>query len=134
PEREPLLAFAEQHEIGHRLHIPGQREDIPALQAAADILVMPSLWEGLPLALLEAMVEGKACIASRTSGIPEAITHGVQGLLVPPGDVAALAAALHALILDPVQRAALGNAAREHARREFSVQAMADRYETLLAE
>ena len=60
------------------------RNDIPDLLALADVFVMPSLWEGLPMALLEAMIAGKAIIASATSGIPEAIVDGREGLLFPP--------------------------------------------------
>jgi glycosyltransferase involved in cell wall biosynthesis len=65
------------------------RNDIPDLLALADIFVMPSLFEGLPMALLEAMIAGKAIVASATSGIPEAIESGREGLLVTPGDVGA---------------------------------------------
>ena len=62
---------------------------------------MPSLWEGLPLALLEAMLAGNAIVASATSGIPEAITAGEEGLLVAPGDAEALADALGVLSAEP---------------------------------
>ncbi len=132
PEREPLMAYAAEHGFANRLHILGQREDVPDLQAAADIFVMPSLWEGLPLALLEAMIAGNACVASRTSGIPEAITHGVDGLLVPPGNVEDLAVELGKLLNDSALRVELGRAARQRALGEFTIEAMADRYEALL--
>jgi len=132
PERDPLLAFAAEHGLSDRLHVLGQREDVPDLQAAADVFVMPSLWEGLPLALLEGMIAGNACVASRTSGIPEAIAHDVNGLLVTPGDVGELARALGPLLRDPQRRAALGAAARSRALSEFTIEAMADRYEAML--
>jgi glycosyltransferase involved in cell wall biosynthesis len=89
---------------------------------------MPSLWEGLPMALLEAMVAGNAIIASATAGIPEAITTGREGILVPPGDLEALTAALKILLTDPNRRRELGDAARARADREFTVQVMTDRY------
>lgn len=132
PEREPLLAFAAEHGLSDRLHVLGQREDVPDLQAAADVFVMPSLWEGLPLALLEGMIAGNACVASCTSGIPEAIDHGVNGLLVPPGDIDALERELGPLLQNPDRRRVLGAAARERALGEFTIEAMADRYEALL--
>jgi glycosyltransferase involved in cell wall biosynthesis len=132
PEREPLLAFAAEHGLADRVHVLGQREDVPDLQAAADIFAMPSLWEGLPLALLEGMIAGNACVASRTSGIPEAITDGEHGVLVPPGDVNALATALAPLLRDPALRARYGQAAYARAMQEFTIEAMTDRYEALL--
>lgn len=131
PERPRLEAFAADRGFADRVHILGQREDIPSLQAAADIFVMPSLWEGLPLALLEAMFGGTAIVASEISGIPEAIVHDEHGLLTPPGDSRALAAALRKLLAEPPERVRLATAARARAEREFSVRAMADRYEKL---
>jgi glycosyltransferase involved in cell wall biosynthesis len=128
----PLLeAFATEHGFLDRLHILTYRNDIANLQAAADIFVMPSLWEGLPLAMLEAMLAGNAVIASETSGIPEAVTTGVEGLLVPPGDDAALAVALERLMTDQPLRASLGEAALRRGLADFTIDAMADRYEGL---
>ena len=131
PERPRLEAFAAERGFAARVHILGQREDIPNLQAAADIFAMPSLWEGLPLALLEAMFGGTAIVASDTSGIPEAIAHCEHGLLVPPGDSRALAAALGQLIRDSQLRARLASAARARAESEFSIGAMANGYSKL---
>lgn len=132
PEREPLLALAAAHGLSNRVHILGQREDVPNLQAAADVFVMPSLWEGLPLALLEAMIAGNPCVASRTSGIPEAITDNDTGLLVAPGDEAQLATAMARVLGDPALRQRLAAAAQARAMSEFTIEAMADRYERLL--
>jgi glycosyltransferase involved in cell wall biosynthesis len=114
-----------------RVHIVTNRDDIPDLLALADIFVMPSLWEGLPMALLEAMIAGKAIVASATAGIPEAIANGHDGLLVPPADVGALAEALLSVLVDPVRRVALGKAAATRSHSDFTVQVMADRYEML---
>ena len=79
------------------------------------------------MALLEAMVAGKAIVASRTGGIPEAVTDGTDALLVPPGDRDALAAVLQVLLTDPARRASLADAAHARGQREFSVAVMADR-------
>jgi glycosyltransferase involved in cell wall biosynthesis len=81
--------------------------------------------------MLEAMVAGRAIIASDTSGIPEAVTTEVEGLLVPPGDEEALARALARVLTDDALRTDLGRAAAERGRREFSVGATTDRYEAL---
>jgi glycosyltransferase involved in cell wall biosynthesis len=80
------------------------------------------------------MTAGKAIIASATSGIPEAIVDGRDGLLVTPGDVGSLAQALGSLLTDPARRRALGARAASRALEEFTVEVMAERYETLYAD
>jgi glycosyltransferase involved in cell wall biosynthesis len=118
-------------ELGLAEHVQflGHRDDVPDLLAAADVFVMPSLREGLPLAILEAMFAGKAIVASGVGGIPEAITPGEHGLLVPPGDPVPLAEALLTVLSDASLRHRLGDAARRRADVEFRVGHMADRYE-----
>ena len=133
-QHQPLQDCVRDEGWEERVHIVTNRNDIPDLLALADIFVMPSLWEGLPMALLEAMIAGKAIVASAASGIPEAITTGREGLLVPPADVGALAEALQSLLADPVRRVALGEAAATRAHSDFTVQVMADRYEMLYAD
>jgi len=111
-QHDSLIEFAEETGLNDRVHVVTNRNDIPDLLALADIFVMPSLFEGLPMALLEAMIAGKAIVASATSGIPEAIESGREGLLVSPGDVAALARALQSLLTDEARRNALGRRRR----------------------
>lgn len=130
-ERADLEAFIAEHGLAGRAILLGNRDDVPDLQAAADIFAMPSLWEGLPLAVLEAMFAANPVIATTASGIPEAITHDENGLLIPPGDPDALAAAIRRLLRDRALRERLGARARERAQRDFSVGAMADGYERL---
>jgi glycosyltransferase involved in cell wall biosynthesis len=132
-QHEALLQFVEEEGLDDRVRIVTNRNDIPDLLALAHIFVMPSLWEGLPMAMLEAMIAGKAIIASATSGIPEAITEGRDGLLTTPGDVGSLSEALRNLLCDPARREILGAAAAARARQEFTVHVMAERYETLYA-
>ena len=93
---------------------------LPAWYNLLDILVLPSLRDGLPNALLEGMACGRAVIASRAGGIPDVVDHGENGWLVPPGDEAALAAALAALLARPDERAALGRAARATVTEKFT--------------
>lgn len=131
PEHQNLLDLVEGMGLGEKVFIPGQREDIPDLQAAADLFVMPSLWEGLPLAVLEAMLAGTPVIASRTSGIPEAIADGRDGLLVTPGNPEELATALERLLNSPEERLRLAEQGRARAEREFTIERMADDYERL---
>jgi glycosyltransferase involved in cell wall biosynthesis/peptidoglycan/xylan/chitin deacetylase (PgdA/CDA1 family) len=91
-------------------------EKLSALQAA-DVVVLPSISEGLPIALLEAMAHGRAVVAARTGGIPELVTDGENGVLVDAGDAAGLAEALVALAADRPRRERLGRAARQRVER-----------------
>jgi glycosyltransferase involved in cell wall biosynthesis len=130
-ESNRLLELAGSLGLSDRFHLLGHRSDIPTILAEADIFVMPSFSEGLPMALLEAMMAALPTVASRAGGIPEAITAGKEGLLFPVGNVGALATALEDLMLDSSLRDALGRNAREKATAAFSVQAMASEYERL---
>lgn len=130
-EHDILRSFADARGIGGRVHLLGFRADVPDLLAASDLYVMPSLSEGLPLGLLEAMSAGKAIVASRVGGIPEAVTSGRDALLVPPKDPDALAAAVRAVLLDPELRSRLGAAAAQRAQDVFSVRRMTEEYERL---
>jgi glycosyltransferase involved in cell wall biosynthesis len=133
-QRQNLLDQIAKAGVGDRVKIALNRHDVPNLLALADVFVMPSLWEGLPLALLEAMVSRRAIIASATAGIPEAITSGEDGILVPPGDVAALADALRLMIVDPQRRQGLADAAFRRAEANFTIEVMAEHYERVYLE
>lgn len=131
-EEEPRLrAQASAAGIAERIHLLGFRDDVADLLAAGDLFVMPSLSEGLPLALVEAMSFGLPVVVSRVGGVPEVVTNDVEGLLVPPSDPAALAAAIRALLDDPARRRRQGDAARTRALRDYAIGTMADRYERL---
>ena len=132
-QHQALCDYVRGNGLGDRVHIVLNRNDVADLLTLAEVFVMPSLWEGLPMALLEAMLAGKAIVASAIAGIPEAIVGGHEGLLVPPANAAALADALRLLIVDPARRTVLGQAAAERAKRDFTVTVMADRYEALYA-
>jgi glycosyltransferase involved in cell wall biosynthesis len=101
-------------ESGVAVRFLGQRADIPALLAAADVVVVPSVWEGQPLIVQEALRAGRPLVASRTGGIPE-LTGEDAALLVPQGDPAALAAAVESLLGDPGLAARLGATAAKRA-------------------
>ena len=114
-----------------RVHILGFRDDIPDILAAGDIFAMPSLSEGLPLALVEAMSFGLPVVVSRVGGVPEVVRDDVEALLVPPSDAIALSVALRALLDDARLRTRLGDAGRRRAARDYAIATMADRYERL---
>jgi len=118
-------ARAEELGIGDRLVVIGRLPAIGPLFHAVDILVVPSVSdESLPLVVLEAMASSKPVIASRLSGIPEAVIDGVTGRLFKAGDAKALSGALAELAGDPQRRRAYGEAGRERWSRQYSVQAM----------
>jgi glycosyltransferase involved in cell wall biosynthesis len=129
--RPALEQEVARHGLAERVVFAGQRSDVPRLMASLDILAMPSLWEGLPMTLLEAMALGKAVVATRVGGIPDVIVDGESGLLVAPGDPKALASALKTLITDPRLREALGQRARTLLRQHYDVTCTARAYEAL---
>ncbi len=110
------------------VHVLGYRADVAALYAAADVFVLPSRTEGLPLALLEAMSASLAVVATRVGGVPEALDGGAAGLLVPPQSPPDLAAALRELLRDPARRADLAAAAQQRALTHYTPHTMAQRY------
>jgi glycosyltransferase involved in cell wall biosynthesis len=117
--------------LGDRVRLLGRRSDIPAVLAACDLVVQPSLWEGNPLSVMEAMAAGKAVVATSVGGVPDLIDHGVTGWLVPPNDVSQLESALTRLIEDDDLRAELGAHAAATARARFDVSVMTKGYEDL---
>jgi glycosyltransferase involved in cell wall biosynthesis len=124
---ERLKAEARALGVDARLHFLGARRDVTDLLRACDLFVFPSLYEGLGIALVEAMAAGRACVATRTGPIPEVVSDGVDGWLVPPGDAGALAEAACALLDDPARREAMGRAAARTALARFQPQAAADK-------
>jgi glycosyltransferase involved in cell wall biosynthesis len=131
-ERE-LRAEAERLGVVDRVVFAGYRDDVPALLAGCDVFCLPSEMEGLPLVVLEAMAQGKPVVATAVGGTPELVVHGETGLLVQPGDVDALAAALAQLLADPEHARRMGEAGRERVQREFGAAAMAQRILELYA-
>ncbi len=119
--------------MSNRVRFLGYRDDVPALLEAADVFVLPSWVEGLPLGVLDAMARGKPVVASAVGGTPELVADGKTGLLVPPRDVAALARALDELLRDPERAQRLGEAGRTRALDEFSADAAAARVLRLYA-
>lgn len=131
--RDQLEQRAAELGLSDRIELLGFREDARALIAAADALVLPSFREGLPIVVLEAMERGRPVVATAVGGTPEAVLDGETGLLVPAGDVEALAAALVRLRDDPALRVRLGAAGRARVESEFSLAAMCSRTLALYA-
>ena len=118
------------------MRLLGERADARSWLSAFDIFALPSLWEGLPNALLEAMAAGLPALASGVDGVCEVITPDDNGLLVSPGDATALARALSRLAADPDLRRGLGANARSRIVSDFTLPAMigayADAYSAVL--
>jgi glycosyltransferase involved in cell wall biosynthesis len=123
-----LMARARASGLERRLHLLGLRSDVPAVLAAADVFVLPSLSEGLPLALLEAMFAACPIVASDVGEVKVALADGTAGMLVEPGLPAALAAAIDRLLSNPQEAARLGERASAHARAEYDLSRMIHRY------
>ncbi len=118
--RRQLERRVEERGLSSRFHFLGWREDVAEVLRAADVMVLPSLAEGLPIAILEAMACARPVIATPVNGVPEAVTDGVTGLLVPPGDSASLARAMLRLARDPALARRMGAEGRKRAAERFS--------------
>jgi len=119
PERAALKAEVASAGLEETIWFAGDREDVPALLAAMDLFLLPSLGEGISNTVLEAMAAGLPVIATRVGGNPELVVEGETGHLVPVGDPAALAAAMLPLLEDGARRRALGEAGRQSVRERF---------------
>ena len=113
-------------DLDGRIIFTGERTDVPRLMAACDLFVLASRWEGFGLVFLEAMAAGKPVVATHVSAIPEVVLHEQTGLLVPPDDPVALAAAILRLCADPAERRLLGDAGYERVHLHFTADRMVD--------
>ena len=124
PERTALEAQAQALGIAERVRFLGQRNDIADLLACCDIYVLPSLFEGLPVSILEAMAAGKPVIATDIPGTDEAIEHDKTGLLAQPANVESLVTCIHSLLHDAPRAQRLAAAGKAHVQRSFSSEGM----------
>jgi glycosyltransferase involved in cell wall biosynthesis len=137
PLRSAREAEAARAGVSQAVRFLGHRDDVATILAAVDLFVLPSLWEGLPVALLEAMAMARPVVAARAVGIEETVGDGVEGLLVPPRDAAALAEACLRVLREPEFGRRLGAAGRRRVLERHDLDAVAARvagvYDTALA-
>ena len=126
--RSELEAQARELRIAAQTHFLGERDNIAALLAASDAFVLPSISEGTPLSVLEAMMAGLPIVATSVGGMPELVRSGTEGLLAPPSNIAALRDAMTRMISDKDARHAMSQAARERATARFDATVMARSY------
>lgn len=132
--RQRYEALSDALGIAHAVTFLGWRADVPDVLRVADVVALPSLSEGLPLAAIEAMASGRPVVATPVGGVPEAVEHGQTGLLVPPGDHLALGAALDELLRDEPRRLQLGRQARRAAEERFDLDRVVKRVQALYDE
>ncbi len=131
-ERPKLEGLIARHGLEDRVRLVGWRGDVAAFLATGDVFAFPSYQEGFPLVLLEAMAAGLPAVSSAIPGPVEMIADGVDGALVPPGDPAALARALAAVIATPRKAVALGAAARAKVLADYGPESLKRRLDAVL--
>ncbi|WP_165227369.1 glycosyltransferase [Aquisphaera insulae] len=134
PLRSRLEETARAYDLAGKVLFLGHREDVPRLMAAADVVTLPSSYEGLPNVVLEAMLHRKPVVATAAPGTTEVVADGETGVLVPVGDPPLLARALRDLIRDPARQRRLGDAGRARVESHFDAQTMIDSFAKLYEE
>lgn len=131
PLRGELTAQIERLGLDHRVRLLGARSDAADLMAAADVVVVSSIWEGFGLVVAEALYLARPVVATDVGPVASMVADGVTGRLIPPGDPAALASALADLLADPQRAAAMGRAGAERVRSNFDGNTLVARVDAL---
>jgi glycosyltransferase involved in cell wall biosynthesis len=126
-----LLKKTRELGITKSVHFLGIRNDVPELLIASDVFALPSLWEGMPIAMLEAMAYGTPVIATQVEGVEDVIKNEINGLAIPPKDTVALAKGILRLLENPDEAARFGNAGKKLIGSRHSVDYMCAEYEEL---
>ena len=127
--QQTIETFIREHKLGEAVHLLGFYENIPEFMANIDALVLPSLWEGFGIVLIEAMAAGKPVIGTRTSNIPEVVPDGKVGWLVPPQDERRLTRAMEKMVAVPETAARMGREGRRWVAEKFTAERMTSQLE-----
>jgi glycosyltransferase involved in cell wall biosynthesis len=133
PSRLAVEARIREFGLSGQVRLLGMRKDIPEVLNSAEIFVLASDTEGLPITIIEAMAAGKPVVATRVGGVPDVVLDGDTGILVPPNDVERLARALERVLRDDAMRREMGEAGRRIARERFDIIQTVQSYEALYA-
>lgn len=131
PDRQAIEQMIERDGLRNSVVLAGQQSDMPGVYAAMDVFVLPSLNEGLPMTVLEAMAASRPVIATRVGAVPRVVRDGETGLLVNPGDAAALRDAIARLLTDPDLCQRMSTQAHDWVQRNFTSEVMARQYRTM---
>lgn len=134
PERQKIEAEVRQRRLTAHVRFLGLRKDVARLVPAADVFLLTSISEGIPLTLIEAMAAGLPVVSTRVGGVPEVVVEGRTGLLAPAGDDSALAEHILSLATDAARRQRMGHAGRQRAHSMFSEEQMHASYRRLYEE
>jgi len=134
PELQTIQDLVRQHHVESSVRLLGLRKDVPRLLPAADLFLLTSISEGIPLTVIEAMAAGLPVVATRVGGLPEVVEEGNSGLLAPAGNDAALAEKIVQLAEDRQRRQEMGRCGRQTALERFSEKQMHAQYERLYQE
>lgn len=129
--RDSLTSQIARLGLNETVRLLGYRRDVPDILAALDVFAMPSLWEGMPYGVLEAMASGLPVVASDVNGCRDLVVDGVTGRLIPARDAHALAQALRAVLADPAHARAMADAGRARVMERYSLDTMIDRHVAL---
>lgn len=131
PDRQAIEQMIERDGLRNSVVLAGQQSDMPGVYAAMDVFVLPSLNEGLPMTVLEAMAASRPVIATPVGAVPRVVRDGETGLLVNPGDAAALRDAIARLLTDPDLCQRMSTQAHDWVQRNFTSEVMARQYRTM---
>jgi len=129
---EELTTLAEHLGIADRVVFTGLRRDVPRLLQSADLAVLPSLHEAVPISVIEEMAAGLPIVATDVGGLPDTVADGEEGIIVPPADVEALSAAVARLANDEELRRTMGKRGRQRAESEYSIENTTRAYERMI--
>jgi glycosyltransferase involved in cell wall biosynthesis len=127
-ERAKLEALASELNISRQVQFLGVRSDMPSIYASFDVFILPSVNEGMPIALIEAMASAKPVVATRVAAVPKIVVHGQTGLLIEPRNPEALSKAICMLLENSALCERLSKAALARIQQQFSSEVMAQRY------
>lgn len=131
---EEILNTAKEKGMQNNISLIGFRDDIPNIMRTIDLLILPSVWEGFGIVLIEAMAAEKPCVTTNISSMPEIVIDGKTGYVVPPKDADKLSDAIINLIRDPLKSKKMGSEGKKVVRAKFTLQKMIDQYEQLFSE